>query len=142
MAYNSTERRRLLASIVAIFVLGLAAPALAETTTLVCEPDVSGQPWILGVDYSASTVAISSEVYNATLPATITAENIKFTHKVAPLAKPALGGTVGYLIEGRISRLAGALDVSRCSMTYDQPVVLSGNCYPTHARCRAATEKF
>lgn len=142
MVSNSIERRRLLASSVAIFVLGLAAPALAESTTLVCEPDVAGQPWILGVDYSASTVAISSDVYNATLPATITAEQIKFSRRVEPLPNPAPGGTVGFLIVGSIIRLAGTLDVSRCSMTYDQPVVLSGNCYPTHARCRAATQKF
>ena len=116
-------------AIAIVSALGFASPALAETTTLSCEGEITSrspttsrgaEPWVgvIAVDYSAATISIPS-LFIAKEPADITDRAISFRFENKN--------------RGNLDRLTGDLNLATV-YGHDSVIV--------HARCRPATQKF
>ena len=141
VACNLSGWRRWLSGVAASISFGFAffpSPALAETTTILCEAESAGKPggnWLFNIDYSAGTISYQ----DWKTAAIITAQDIRFK-LVSPPQKPSYGPPIPIVItlDGAISRVAG----TGYWMYYRVDGGEQIQAIPYEARCRPATQKF
>jgi hypothetical protein len=121
---------RVAAACAFVSILGFAAPAVAQSKTLVCEVDTAGWgPFLFNVNYATGAISMGT----MTSHASITEQDIRFRFQRDPH-----GNFVGSIQEGTINRIAGTINIT-LSMTD------SGGVYATkqlQGRCREGTQKF
>ena len=129
------------------FLLGLASPARAESTTLLCpSEDASNTPatYTVDLDYAASTIAIEEirrgEHRHQFGPsaAVITDRTIKFELRDSSKEFGWPAGTWVTALVGSLDRLAGTLTFTETSFHEGHQ---EGSLW-LQARCRPATQKF
>jgi hypothetical protein len=137
-SFNGDSRfvRGVAASVFIATSLAFASPALAESTTLVCEAKgdigVAPETTIFIVDYSASTVTPDWPVH-LTMPAVITAQEIRFRYDPPP-------ARIEITWIGTISRVTGEAEWTSYEVVRGEKVY---NPVQRHqGRCRVGTQKF
>jgi hypothetical protein len=111
--------------------VGLASPALAETTTLSCEGDLKNGGVVTGL--WNESIDIDSTAGWVSIPILgMTKEPAAFTDKEIRI----LRGPPGHVeISGIINRLSGAVDIGRIYYATGYTISVQG-------RCRPATQRF